>query len=220
MKSSYEYRMQARELIQHRWREIIIVSGIIMLSTIILTMLPNINVLKKFTLSTSLWITVGYLIINFLPLLIVPIRHSLYTAILNKNRGSEENILHLTWQQIETHYLRFLVASIITIIVTLFVGLFTLGIGAIILSYAYRMVPYLLSDYPQISASQAVKISREMMKGYKFKLFILDLSFIGWILVCILTFGLATLVVAPWINAASGLFYDDLKAKTIVESED
>jgi uncharacterized membrane protein len=59
-----------------------------------------------------------------------------------------------------------------------------------------------------------------MMKGYKFKLFILDLSFIGWILVCILTFGLATLVVAPWINAASGLFYDDLKAKTIVESED
>lgn len=63
-------------------------------------------------------------------------------------------------------------------------------IPGIILSYSYRLVPYIVADDPTISATDAIKKSREMMKGYKWKSFVLDLSFLGWAILTGLTFGL------------------------------
>ena len=53
-------------------------------------------------------------------------------------------------------------------------------IPGIVKAYEYRMVPYLLADYPELSTEEAFRISREMMNGEKMNTFILDLSFIGW----------------------------------------
>jgi uncharacterized membrane protein len=79
------------------------------------------------------------------------------------------------------------------------------------------MVPYLISDYPELSATEAMKISREMMQGYKWKLFLLDFSFIGWWLLTLVTLGLGAFVLVPYFQTATAVFYEDLKAKTIVE---
>ena len=106
-----------------------------------------------------------------------------------------------------------------TVIIT-FVSIFTLGIGGVILSYAYRMVPYLLQDYPELTPREALKISREMMRGNKWRLFVLDLSFIGWILLSIITLCIGMLLVTPYMQIASAFFYEDLKAKTIVEENE
>ena len=106
-----------------------------------------------------------------------------------------------------------------TVVIT-FVSIFTLGIGGVILSYAYRMVPYLLQDYPELTPREALKISREMMRGNKWRLFVLDLSFIGWILLSIITLCIGMLLVTPYMQTASAFFYEDLKAKTIVEENE
>jgi uncharacterized membrane protein len=52
-----------------------------------------------------------------------------------------------------------------------------------------------------------------MMKGHKFDLFWLYLSFIGWVILCILTFGIGLLWLSPYISAAEIGFYNDLKAE-------
>ena len=104
--------------------------------------------------------------------------------------------------------------------ITAVVGVFTLWIGAIILGYTYRMVPYLLVDYPNISLREAMTVSREMMRGYKWKLFMLDLSFIGWYIVGMMTCGIGMLLVTPYIQTSTALFYDDLKHQRLVETED
>lgn len=63
-------------------------------------------------------------------------------------------------------------------------------VGFFIKYYSYHMVPYILAENPSIKRKEAFRLSKEMMKGYKWKTFVLDLSFIGWHILSILTFGL------------------------------
>ncbi len=63
-------------------------------------------------------------------------------------------------------------------------------IPGIIKSYSYMMVPYILRDHPDLTATETITMSREMMDGHKWRAFLLDLSFIGWILLSILTLGI------------------------------
>ena len=73
------------------------------------------------------------------------------------------------------------------------------------------MAPYILVDNPNIGGYEAIGASKAMMKGKRWKLFCLDLSYIGWLILCMLTFGILTLWVSPSISAAHAAFYEDLK---------
>ncbi|MDD2534418.1 MAG: DUF975 family protein [Eubacteriales bacterium] len=68
-----------------------------------------------------------------------------------------------------------------------------LAIPALIKTYSYRMTPWILGDNPHIGYRRALKLSRQMMRGNKFDLFVLDISFIGWYIL-----GLIALVVGTW----------------------
>ena len=70
---------------------------------------------------------------------------------------------------------------------------------------------YILKDNPNMSGDEARKASIEMMKGHKWELFCLEFSYIGWILLSILTFGILTLWVNPYMEVAKVAFYENLK---------
>ena len=91
----------------------------------------------------------------------------------------------------------------------IFVFLWTLLfiIPGIIKSFAYSMSYYILLDDPNISANDARKKSIEMMKGNKWRLFCLEFSFIGWFLLCLITFGILVFWVSPYIEVAKAKFY-------------
>ena len=61
-------------------------------------------------------------------------------------------------------------------------------IGGIIKRYSYKMVTYIIAENPHINPNDAIKISEEMMKGNKLQAFKLDLSFIGWNILQIISF--------------------------------
>ena len=84
-------------------------------------------------------------------------------------------------------------------------------IPGIIKAYSYRMAFLILADNPELSANEALKKSKEMMKGHKLDLFVLDLSFIWWFLLVAITFGVASIYVAPYIGATQANFYESLK---------
>ena len=77
--------------------------------------------------------------------------------------------------------------------------------------YAYALTPYILIDNPELSANQAINLSQKMMKGHKFDMFILHLSFIGWIFLSIFTFGIGLLWLMPYMMTAQAAFYQDVK---------
>lgn len=85
-------------------------------------------------------------------------------------------------------------------------------IPGIVKSYEYRMVPYLMAEYPDMASSEAFRISREMMTGNKWEAFVLDLSFIGWNILTVITMGLVGIFyAAPYQMLTSSALYLTLK---------
>ena len=76
------------------------------------------------------------------------------------------------------------------------------------------MVGYLLADINDNNVTNANRIlrkSQEMMNGYKFDYFIFQLSFIGWQILCAITFGIAYIYVIPYFTFANIVYYEKLK---------
>ncbi|AIQ58389.1 DUF975 family protein [Paenibacillus borealis] len=92
-----------------------------------------------------------------------------------------------------------------------FLWFLLLIIPGIVKSYAYSQVPYILADNPHIGYNRAVELSKQMTHGHKFSMFVLDLSFIGWILLGLLALGIGVLFVQPYINATKAELYLELR---------
>ncbi|NDI34295.1 DUF975 family protein [Chengkuizengella sediminis] len=103
-----------------------------------------------------------------------------------------------------------------TIGLSLLVGLFVLLwmllliIPGIIKSIAYSQVYYILKDKPELTVFEAIKESNKLMEGYKWKYFILNLSFIGWVLLSAFSFGIGFIFLIPYMNTSLASFYDDI----------
>jgi uncharacterized membrane protein len=86
-------------------------------------------------------------------------------------------------------------------------------VPGIIASLSYSMTFFIMKEHPEFSESQAIESSKQMMYGHKWRLFELCLSFIGWFLLCMITFGIALIYVAPYYSTAMVVFYADLKQR-------
>ncbi|MDB9956310.1 DUF975 family protein [Flavobacteriaceae bacterium] len=93
----------------------------------------------------------------------------------------------------------------------IFLWMLLLIIPGIIAAIAYSQTFYILAEDDAISSMDALKKSKEMMDGYKWKYFCLGLRFIGWALLCILTLGIGFLWLSPYIQISYAKFYEDLK---------
>ena len=82
-------------------------------------------------------------------------------------------------------------------------------------SYSYSQVPYLLADNPGIGTRREVELSMAMMRGQKWRTFVLDLSFIGWFILGSLALLVGTLFVLPYFNATKAELYMTLREKAI-----
>ena len=131
---------------------------------------------------------------------------SLYISLLRGKTPTFEGSISAITENIGTKFVSTLLVMLYTFLWSL---LFI--IPGIVKSYSYAMTPYILLDRPELSATDAIKESEKMMNGHKMELFILDLSFIGWILLSMLTCGILVLYVEPYMMATKSAFYLELK---------
>lgn len=103
-------------------------------------------------------------------------------------------------------------AAIATLLESICVLLWSLLfiIPGIMASYSYSMKNYILADHPELTASEAIARSKEMMRGNRFRLFCLDFSFIGWNILCVFTVGIGNLWLNPYIQASHAAFYREV----------
>ncbi len=73
------------------------------------------------------------------------------------------------------------------------------------------MSMFIVAENPGISSREAIRRSKEMMHGHKMEYFVLGLSFIGWALLCGITFGIAAIWVIPYMQATLVNFYNNIK---------
>lgn len=95
----------------------------------------------------------------------------------------------------------------------LFLWTLLLIVPGIVKMYSYALTNFILKDYPELAYNAAIEKSMAMMSGYKMKLFLLDLSFIGWALLSCLTLGIGFLFLYPYMQTAHAAFYEELRAE-------
>lgn len=96
-------------------------------------------------------------------------------------------------------------------------------IPGIIKCFSYAMTPYILVEHPEMSVNKAIDESIYLMDGHKFDYFYLALSFIGWIILSIMSFGIGFFWLIPYMQTTMAAFYADLKKEknreTVLEAE-
>lgn len=94
-------------------------------------------------------------------------------------------------------------------------------VGGWIKGYSYMMVPFLAAENPDIKGREAIKISRRMMKGNKWRAFLLDVSFLGWNFLSLITLGLVNIFYAnPYKTGVKAELYLALREKALSENAD
>lgn len=89
-------------------------------------------------------------------------------------------------------------------------------IPGIFATYSYAMTSYILAENPEISASEAIARSKEMMEGNRWRLFCLEISFFGWAMLCAFTCGIGFLWLTPYEQAAKAAFYREVSGTEYV----
>ncbi len=137
-----------------------------------------------------------------------PMAVGFYLVFLSIARRSETDVSKLFYG-----FSRFWTALGANFFMSMFIFLWTLLliIPGIIATYAYSMTYFIIADDPSVKASEAIRRSKEMMRGNKWKLFYLYWRFFGWALLCILTLGIGFLWLGPYVQTSLAHFYYDVK---------
>lgn len=93
-------------------------------------------------------------------------------------------------------------------------------IPGIIKGYSYSMAYYILAENPDMKAKDAITESKIIMQGHKWELFVLELSFILWILLSIVTLGIAMIYVEPYMQLTFTNFYHNIKRQPAPVAEE
>ena len=102
---------------------------------------------------------------------------------------------------------------LLEIVISIFVFLWTLLfiIPGIVAGYRYRFALYNLCENPEIGVMEALNMSKAQTRGHKWELFVLDLSFIGWNLLCSLTLGILSIWIMPYIQQTDIGYFQAIK---------
>ena len=151
-------------------------------------------------------------------ILALPLTWGYQTLFLGAVRGGEA-----TAKDMFEGYNKELFSRVLTTTLLYYVYVFLwsllLLIPGCIKAYSYAMTPYILKDNPEMKNNAAIEESMRMMDGHKLELFLLDLSFIGWAILSILTCCIGFLWLTPYMNMARVNFYEDLKKAAVEVKE-
>ena len=144
-----------------------------------------------------------------------------FYVILIKRDPSEqfslgEEIKNIFKVSFDATYGKKLVVSILrTVFITLWCFLFI--IPGIVYNYSSYFSFQIMCENPNLKPMEALKLSKKMVKGNRGELFALDLSFIGWWILCGISFGIASIYAIPYYLTTQALYYENFKIRALQE---
>ena len=218
MQLNSELRAQARERLEGQWGTFVLMTFLMLVIQTILQIPGYIGSLLEILSPENVLASLSFSnISNILSLLALPLSWGLTVSLLRNHREESVDLENLFDGFRGGRYTRVFCALFL---VQLFTFLWTLLliIPGIMKAFSYALTPYILLDEPELTARQAITRSCEIMQGRRWKLFCLYLSFIGWGILSILTFGIGFLWLAPYMNASIAAFYEDARAEYEAEN--
>lgn len=218
MQLNSELRAQARERLDGKWGTFVLMTFLMLVIQTILQIPGYIGSLLEILSPENVLASLSFSnISNILSLLALPLSWGLTVSLLRNHREESVDLENLFDGFRGGRYTRVFCALFL---VRLFTFLWTLLliIPGIMKAFSYALTPYILLDEPELTARQAITRSCEIMQGRRWKLFCLSLSFIGWGILSLLTFGIGFLWLAPYMNASIAAFYEDARAEYEAEN--
>lgn len=90
-------------------------------------------------------------------------------------------------------------------------------IPGIVAAYSYAMAPFIMLENPNCGARQALAESKEMMRGNRWRLFCLEISFVGWSILNLFTLGIGSLWLNPYVEVSRAAFYREISGTSYVQ---
>ena len=215
MKTNQDYKNAALAALKGNWAPVIVATIIYFVITIIVSLMSEL-----YDPETSAGAVAGVAILGWLVLSLfasIPLGvgyyNSLNLLLVEGDNQVTNNMFKIGYGNLLRNVGGMLLVGVFTFLWTLL-----LIIPGIIKSLAYSMTPFILKDYPELSANQAINLSMKMMEGRKFDLFYLYLSFIGWGILALLTLGIGSLWLMPYMYTSMASFYQNVKNEYITNS--
>ena len=218
MQLNSELRAQARERLEGQWGTFVLMTFLMLVIQTILQIPGYIGSLLEVLSPENVLASLSFSnISNILSLLALPLSWGLTVSLLRNHREESVDLENLFDGFRGGRYTRVFCALFLVNLFT-FLWALLLIIPGIMKAFSYALTPYIVMDEPELTARQAITRSCEIMEGRRWKLFCLSLSFIGWGILCILTFGIGILWLVPYMNASVAAFYEDARAEYEAEN--
>lgn len=218
MQLNSELRAQARERLEGQWGTFVLMTFLMLVIQTILQIPGYIGSLLEVLSPENVLASLSFSnISNILSLLALPLSWGLTVSLLRNHREESVDLENLFDGFRGGRYTRVFCAIFLVNLFTFFWALLLI-IPGIMKAFSYALTPYILLDEPELTARQAITRSCEIMQGRRWKLFCLYLSFIGWGILSILTFGIGFLWLVPYMNASVAAFYEDARAEYEAEN--
>ena len=218
MQLNSELRAQARERLEGQWGTFVLMTFLMLVIQTILQIPGYIGSLLEILSPENVLASLSFSnISNILSLLALPLSWGLTVSLLRNHREESVDLENLFDGFRGGRYTRVFCAIFLVNLFT-FLWALLLIIPGIMKAFSYALTPYILLDEPELTAKQAISRSCEIMQGRRWKLFCLYFSFIGWGILCLLTFGIGFLWLAPYMNGSIVAFYEDARAEYEAEN--
>ncbi len=215
MKTNQEYKNAALAALKGRWAPALVSAvvffliiyvplGLIFTGESLKTQILDI---KKMLLATRL-LTLGYYL--FMLFVVVPLSIGIANSFrLLYEKGDDKltsNMFNISFED----YLH-KVWTVLLMDIKIFLWSLLFVIPGIIKAMEYSMTSYIMVEHPELTAREAIKASSRMMKGHRYDLFWLYLSFFGWYLLATLTLGIGMFWLVPYFCTTDVAFYESIK---------
>ena len=210
MKKIREYKRAARASLRGNWAPAVLASLALLFLAVLLSVPTELFLYANLGPALFFGLQAGSLLIS--TFLAVPLGLGYAVACLMLYETNDDR---LSENMFKTAFSRYWhkVGGMFLMSLKVWLWSLLLVIPGIIMAHAYAMTPYILEEHPEIGAWEASRVSQKMMRGHKFRLFRLYLSFIGWALLCVPTLGVGFLWLVPYMQMSQAAFYSDLKAQ-------
>ena len=189
LKQNSELRAQAREALQGNW----VMAAVAAL------------IYSAIVSATSYLPLVGTLLVG------LPVAYGFTILMFSVIKGAKDIDLGVLFEGFKD-YSR-IMGTVVLVFIYTFLWSLLLIIPGVVKHYSYAMTPYILKEEPEMKNNAAIEKSMVMMDGNKMKLFLLDLSFIGWAILCLFTFGIGFFFLQPYMQASHAAFYEVVSAR-------
>ena len=215
MKKNQDYKNAALGTLRGNWAPAVVCAIVYVLIAVVISMFqPSVATDDSVTGTQGAMSLVYMLLYIFVMLPIILGMYQTFNVLYTEGDNKlTSNMFKLAFGAYGRNLAAMLLMSVFTLLwMLLFI------IPGVIKTIAYSLTPYILKDFPELTPNQAINLSQKMMKGHKLDFFCLVLSFLGWALLCILTLGIGTLWLSPYVYTSFAAFYQDVKKEYLANS--